>query len=92
MYKRMEPYMVCVAWDSWISIVDSWPKKGMSTIHDTRYVELGGQWHSVLNMLMSICTAFSGLKCSVFGVVHQKQLGSPKLKKCTVQVYRGRFR
>ena len=83
--------MVCVAWDSWISIVGSRPKKGMSTIHDARYVELGGQLHSVLNMLMSICTAFSGLKCSVFGVVHQKQLESPKLKKQTVRAYRESF-
>ena len=44
----------------------------MSTILDTRYLELGGQLNSVLNMLMSIHAALSGLKCSVFGVVHQK--------------------
>ena len=63
----------------------------MPTILDTKYVKLGGQLPSVRNMLMSISTALSGLKCSVFGVVHQKQLGSPKLKKQTVQVYRESF-
>ena len=63
----------------------------MSTILDTKYLELREQLNSVLNMLMSIRTALSGLKCSVFGVVHQKQPENPKLKKETVQVYRGSF-